>query len=393
MLKFRLKLKEFKIRNAKFYNIALISVFLCLLIFIMGINYFIDPLDVFHTKNIFNISKTCVNKNQRLSKIPAFKLNKEIVDAVWIGSSKTGECTNKAYENYLIKGNFVNMAINGGSFEEAYNMAKNVILIHPEIKRIYFGVDFHEMRVRYTEEPNNIQLIKNKNLTREELLPLLLSYKMLEFSFTTISRNLNVNNWKLLNNDLKITAFTENDEKTLKTPLNIYEQNIEDNFHQMIYAYDKFYTNYKLDNHKFEQLRELIFFAKSKNVEIIIFGTSMHVSERYVIKNTNNLENFDNFKRELVKIQPYYDFAIIDKYTTEDIKPDMKYFMDSGHAYPNLRTKMTSQIIKHDEDFGKYLTEENVENSIKTDDLSFEKYYESHKSLMSKIIDWSKNAI
>ena len=152
-------------------------------------------------------------------------------------------------------------------------------------------------------------------------------------------------------------------------------------------------SDYKLDQHKFEQLKELISFAKSKGVNVVIFGTSMHVSERMVIKNTNNLENFNNFKRELVKIQPYYDFAIINKYTTEDIKPDMKYFMDSGHAYPNLRTKMTSQLIKQDEDFGTLLTVNNIENNIKFDNLKFDKYYKTHKNLMDKIKDWSDNAL
>ncbi len=381
------------LNNAKFYNISLILVFLILLLSIICINYFIDPLDVFHTKNIFNVYKTCMNKNQRLSKIPAFKLNKDKVDVVWIGSSKTGECTNKAYEDYLVNGNFVNMAINGGSFLEAYNMAKNVISIHPEIKRIYFGVDFHEMRVRYTEEPNNIQLITSKNLTRDEILPLLLSYKMLEFSITTISKNLKFDNWKALKTETEHIAFSKDDEIKLKTPIKIYDEDIEKNFHHMIYAYDKFYTNYKLDEHKFAQLKELVEFAKSKNVEIVIFGTSMHVSERYVIKNKNLLESFDTFKRKLVKIQPYYDFAIIDKYTTEDIKPDMNYFMDSGHAYPALRAKMTSQIIKHNDDFGRYLTQENVDKYIKIDNSNFEKYYNEHKDLMSKIKEWSKDAI
>lgn len=359
----------------------------------MCINYFVDPLNVFHTTNILNINRPCANKNQRLSKIPAFKLNKDNVDVVWIGSSKTGEATNKRYEDYLVNGNFVNMAINGGSFTEAYNMAKNVILIHPEIKKIYFGVDFHEMRVRYTEEPNNIQLINNPEITKSEVIPLLLSYKMLEFSIITISKNLRFINSKNLPKNEQLAKFTKDKEIVLKSPINIWDEDIERNYHHMIYAYDKFYTNYILDKHKFEQLKELIEFAKSKNVDIVIFGTSMHVSERYIIKNTKNLDNFDNFKRELVKIQAYYDFATINKYTTEDIKPDMKYFMDSGHVYPNLRTKMTSQIIKHDEDFGIFLTKENVEQHIKQDKMNFEKYYNEHKDLMIKIKEWSKNDI
>ena len=65
----------------------------------------------------------------------------------------------------------------------------------------------------------------------------------------------------------------------------------------------------------------------------------MHISERISIHNNGYTDDFYKFKEELAKIQPYYDFAIIDKYTTDVIRPEMQYFRDAIHTYSFLRKK------------------------------------------------------
>ena len=128
--------------NNKRFNQSIVVTILTFLGFITFFNYTIDPFDVFHTKNIFNNNRPNIDKNHRVSKIPAFKLNKEKVDAIWVGSSKTGWSSNEEYEKSVLKANIKNLSINACSFYEAITMAKNALLIHPEIKTIYFGIDF-----------------------------------------------------------------------------------------------------------------------------------------------------------------------------------------------------------------------------------------------------------
>ena len=83
--------------NKKFNKYVVTSI-ISSIVLVGLFNYFIDPLDVFHTKNNFNNYKPNIDKNHRISKIPAFKLNKEQINAIWIGSSKTGWSSNEEYE-------------------------------------------------------------------------------------------------------------------------------------------------------------------------------------------------------------------------------------------------------------------------------------------------------
>ena len=134
---------------------------------VSALNYQMDAFDVFHTKNRFNTYKPDIDKNHRLSKIPAFKLTQEKVDAIWVGSSKTGWNSNEEYEKSILNKNIKNLALNGGSFYESITMAKNAILIHPEIKTIYFGIDFCKMS-KAVEKADALKPTTNK-LTKVDL--------------------------------------------------------------------------------------------------------------------------------------------------------------------------------------------------------------------------------
>lgn len=50
--------------------------------FISIFNFIIDPYAVFHNDNKFNVSRPNIDKNSRISRIPAFKLLKENAELV-----------------------------------------------------------------------------------------------------------------------------------------------------------------------------------------------------------------------------------------------------------------------------------------------------------------------
>lgn len=174
--------------NKKFNKRIIISV-VVLLSFVFLFNYFIDPFDVFHTKNKFNNYKPLIDQNHRLSKIPELKLDKNKINAIWVGSSRVGYGSNEKYERQSLKQNIKNLYINSCSFYEAITMAKNAIQIHPEIKTIYFGIDFCSIG-KNIEKIDALKSISTTKLTKEEILPLILSLDSFENSFKTFYKNL-----------------------------------------------------------------------------------------------------------------------------------------------------------------------------------------------------------
>ena len=100
--------------------------------------------------------------------------------------------------------------------------------------------------------------------------------------------------------------------------------------------------------------------------------------------------SFNKFKRQLAKIKPYYDFAVIDKYTTEKIQPDMQYFKDPVHAYPFVRKKISNQLFLNNEDFGVLINQNNVEQHIQNEEIKFKKFIINNSGLKEQVKEWSK---
>ena len=351
----------------------IIYIILSFIIIISLFNYYIDPFNVFHTNNKFNKHKPNIDKNHRLSKIPAFKLNKNKIDAIWIGSSKTGWSSNEEYEKSILNQNIVNLTLNGSSFYEAITMAKNALLIHPEIKTIYFGIDFCMMK-KYVEKADDLKPISKKQLTKEEILPLLISLDTLEHSTKTFNSNLKK-------------------KKKIKEEYGFEKQYNKKVFHKFKNTinsyYKESYKNFQFDDNKISELKNFIDWCKEKDAKVVFFTTTMHMAERILIDNTENLNEFYKFKEELAKIQPYYNFAIVDKYTTDEIKPDMQYFRDAVHSYAFIRRKISNQLFGINEDFGHLVNRANVKKHNIDDDILFQKYKKQNQELVKNVKKWS----
>lgn len=303
-------------KNKK-YNTILLQIFISIIIVISLINYVIDPYYVFNTQNKLNKERKYKDKNHRFSKIPAFKLYKKDVCKIWTGSSKSWEGTNEEYESKISGCQVKNLAVSGSNFEEAINMAKNAMIIHPEIKTIYLGIAFSMMQK--AAHKKNLKIIKTTPLAKEELIPLILSLDTFKDSVRTINYNLKQKNKKIV----KYGEERENNKRYLykfKNSIHLYNE--------------EHYKNYTIDDNYFNELKELIEYAKSKNINVVFYTTTMHITERILIDNTNNSDNFNKVKEKLAEIQPYYDFAIVDQYTTEKLSSDMKCFRDSVHNKP-----------------------------------------------------------
>ncbi len=359
----------------KKYNKKIIIGVLMLTLFVGVFNYFIDPFDVFHNKNRFNSYRPFVDKNQRSSKILEFKLDKKEINAIWIGSSRVGWNSNEEYDSKILNSNIKNLYINGCSFYEALTMAKNAVQIHPEIKTIYFGVDFSMMN-KNIEKMDSLKVITTEKITKEEVLPLVLSLDSFENSFRTFYKNLKKR--KKTNEEYGLEKqYNKRVYRAFKNSISRY--------------YEEFYKNFKFDYKKIEDLKEFINISKKQNIQVIFFVTAMHGAERILIENTGNLDSFYKFKEEIAKIQPYYDFAIIDKYTTEKVDPNMQCFNDAVHVYPFLRKKITNKLFGINDDFGYLVTKNNVKKHNLMDNKLFINYKSNNPKLIKDIQIWSKN--
>ena len=164
-------------------------------VFTILFNYIIDPFDIFKfiKKTGINYNKPCISKQERITKIPQLKLNKDKIDIVFVGSSKTQWWLNIPYYSKISGKNIISMGLSASSLQESIIMAENSIFLHPEIEKIYFGLDFFSFSSNFYTTAINIERVTEKKLTKKEIMPLLLSFDTLKYSMLTLFYNIKDN--------------------------------------------------------------------------------------------------------------------------------------------------------------------------------------------------------
>ena len=121
------KFTEYK--KLKFYNILIVLIILLSVIVTCVINYIVDPFLVFNVinKNGFNKIKPCLTKQERMTKVPQLKLNKDRVDIIYVGSSKTGWWLDTDYHSKITGKSVYSLTLSSSSPIETIIMANKPI--------------------------------------------------------------------------------------------------------------------------------------------------------------------------------------------------------------------------------------------------------------------------
>lgn len=114
---------------------------------------------------------------------------------------------------------------------------------------------------------------------------------------------------------------------------------------------------------RLEEIKKITDLCKRNNIDVFFYFTPVY---HQVYKN-GILEDYNNFKREIVKITPFYDFTGLNPVTTNH-----RYFSDLIHGTEETGKLISDRIFYQDKnnppkirDFGIYVTQDNIESHIK----------------------------
>lgn len=366
-------------KNKKFNFLIILTVVITVIV-VCVINLLVDPFDIFKIVKIngFNYEKPCISKQERMTKIPQLKLNKDKIDIIYVGSSKTDWWLNPKYHSKISKENVVAMTLSSSSLQESIIMAYNSILIHPEIKKVYFGLDFFSFSKNFYNTSVNIDKISDVNITKSEILPLVISFDTFKYSIQTISANLKMKN-------------SQNKSNSAPNVIQKRNPNAQHYFKEALKKYKRdYYSDYELNYNAIKDLNDFLDFAKSKNVDVIFFITPTHITDIINIKENGLIDEYWEFKRLLVKNYDLYDLSIINKYNTETISEDMLYFRDSVHASGILGDLFAQSFYIKPNDTVIFINQDNIDRYIEKDKKSLEIYLKNNQTTVNRVREWIK---
>lgn len=363
----------------KKFNKRLLVTLFCLLTIIAIFNIIMDPYNVFMSPDLgFNSLKPEAKRQERLTKIINLKLNKNKIDAVFIGSSRVDWSINAQNYFELTGKHAENMGIVGLNFDEYLNLARLCTKIHPEIKNIYMGLDFYMFNKNHKYNKEHLKFNSNEKLTTQELATVLFAGDTTISSFITLFRN-------TLSNTDESKLYTRMGTTHLfhNKIINIYFDNC---FRQYYEHYDNLVFSY--DNYK--KIQELQNELKKKNINLIFFYTPEHYTSLNVIWNSGVWNIYENWKRDFAKIAQVWDFDYYNKINDCVVNEDIKYFSDASHASEITGKIMIRNMLGLDNSYGRLNTKQNIDKYLKADTKNLIKWRKNNPKWVKEIDDQHK---
>ncbi len=319
------------------YNKKLLCIFFTLFIVIICFNIIIDPFCIFKTPQIEHINKIKSDKdrNQRITKIVGLKLDNKPLDSVFLGSSRVNSSISEEYYKKLTGKNTKNLGMNALSHDETFKIARNAILIHPEIKTIYIGLDFFRFLEKNVSNKRIVPLSDKKVLTLSEINPLLFSFNTTLASVNTLIANIKGQNNK-----------SQNDKKAY--------------FIEKLKHYSGNYDNAKLTDSEFEKLANFKDEMEEKGYKVVFYTNPTHVTDLSLINELGYISLFNEWKIKMAENFPYTDFDFVNEITAEEINDNTKYFIECSHASSLTGELIINNLIKHANNYGIQITKENI---------------------------------
>ena len=363
------KNNSLNIQYSKF-NLFLIMASLMPILSIGLFNAIVDPYGIINSPVFPHFNQLKPKKFSQDLMLKASEITRIKPKVIFLGSSRVQwglDPTHPSFSNNKITYNLglqaPNMYVISRYFEHA-------LTNQPQLEKVILGIDF----LMFSQSVKTTAAFRETRLGKgytdiQDLINILFSIDALNNSKKTLKVNLNSPN----NEAIFIDRFVVKDRVFMKGMLVLDEQTkIPGSLHNftrnMARGFKK-HNPYHLSSDSLKYLQKIVNKCREKGIELEIFITPSHALDLEAIRIRGEWSDFEQWKREVSKIAPVWDFSSYNSISTEPISNDMKYFIDSFHFNQEagnliLDRLLSEQGSKVPPDFGIPIAPENIESHL-----------------------------
>jgi hypothetical protein len=130
------------------------------------------------------------------------------------------------------------------------------------------------------------------------------------------------------------------------------------------------YWDYEISEEAMNSLRTKVKSSYDEGIDLKLFLPPIHVTQFYSSRIENHWSVYSDWVREVVEIHPVWTFSGCNSITTEPVKEVMEYYEDPSHYTYTTGNLVLNQMFNYQvdtmpDDFGVYVTPENVDEHLK----------------------------
>jgi hypothetical protein len=320
-----------------------------------ALNIAIDPYGIFNSPRLVGINylKPVRDNNGRLFK--AVDMTRIQLVTILLGSSRTNQGLDPQHP--ALASPAYNLGLNGANIYEIRRYLEHAIANQENLKMVVLGIDFF-MFDQSENEPDFAEYrLGNRHIALQDFLNASLSLNAIASSQETLAvnqRNPQASNYAR-------DGFMPHRHPGGKATLSRFQKALE--------IYFQRHPNYVLSQQALAEFKNIVELCQQKGITLKIFISPAHATDIETIDLMNQWDVYKQWKREIVKIIPVWDFSDINSITTEPISSQMKNYVDYSHYRTQIGNLVLNRLFNYQEnklpaDFGVYLTPDNVENQV-----------------------------
>jgi len=350
------------------YSLILLAVILVESLLFALFNLVVDPYGVMNSPIISKVNRLKPEINDHVMLYKAIAVTRIKPKVIFLGSSRTEFGLDPKHPVFANSPSTYNLALTGANMYPAMRYLQHAIANQPKLQQVVIGIDLF-MFSNLSEIPSDFSEARlgRETIVPQDALNVLFSLDAFQASRDTININ---------KKDSKSIGYFypdgRRDERYYvkhvyenKPTLLIFKEVIN-KIHFRAPEEDK---NYQVSNSLLSNFQTIVTLCKQRNIDLKVLISPSHVTEWEALRAGGIWPILEQWKRELVKIAPVWDFSGYNSITTEAIGNDMKNYIDNSHYRKEVGDLVLNRILHYNEesvpaDFGVLLTPENIESHL-----------------------------
>ncbi len=323
------------------FNVLFLTSTLLPLVLVGIFNIIIDPFGIFATPVFPKINQL---KPQQVNKARLYKpyeIKRIQPKIVLLGSSRIEEGLN--INNSAFTATAYNLGLPAANTYEVKQFLRHAVIHQPHLEQVVLGLDFFMFNQNLPNRDSFEEKRLGKNWLLQDIINASLSFDALQASQKTLMTN------------IKPPIKQVDRMGKFKFWLGGYLNN------------EELYNNYQFKQQSLKDIQDIVELCRQYNIDLKIFISPVHATQQEAIRVSGLWSEYENWKRQLVKIAPVWDFSGYNSVTTEAISNQMVNYIDSSHyseATGNLILDRLFSNSLENQDFGQLIDQENVESHL-----------------------------
>lgn len=346
--------------NYRNFNVRFLLAVFIPLISVGLFNIIIDPYDVFETPNFLNInsSKPHKDKNDRLFKAIDIIRIKPVT--ILLGSSRTKQGLDPNHPALVNNHQpAYNLGLNGVNVHEELQYLQHAIANQRKLNLVIIGIDFFSFNAYLKNQVSFDEgRLEKQYLTVQDFISVAFSLNALSASQETMLASIHDEN--------RNSDYGENGFMPYR---HIKKNEVDWRFKSGIMDFFQNHAQYNLSKDYLEDFKRIVAICQQNNITLKVFISPSHATQWEAIRTTGHWQTFEQWKREVVKITPVWDFSGYNSITTEPINYDLQNYTDNSHYTPKIGHLVLNRLFSYEDekvpqDFGVFITPDNVESHL-----------------------------